>query len=84
MLIYQTQGNYSQVTEACEQFVRLLVNTKTDRATTEATFHNLALDIERTLLFEIALGMHTLLGKFILKYQNDKDLRISQFSHYSL
>jgi tetratricopeptide (TPR) repeat protein len=72
--IYQIHGNYPKVTEACQQFVQLLVNVKTDRTTTEAAFKSLALDFEKSLLFEIALGMYTHLAKFIIKYQNKEDL----------
>jgi tetratricopeptide (TPR) repeat protein len=72
--LYQIHGKYHKATEACQQFVELLVSVKTDRSATEAALKRLALDFESLSLFEIALNMYTYLGKFITKYQKIEDL----------
>ena len=77
--VYQTRGSYQKATETCQQFVELLINSKTDRSTTEAGFKRLALDFDALSTLETAFHMYTYLGKFIIKHRNIDDLVLSGF-----
>ena len=77
--VYQMHSNHFQIIRTCERFVQLLLGAKIDRSFFEAAFTELALDLEKSSLFQIALDIYIHLGRFILKYQNKDDFILADF-----
>ena len=76
---YQIYNNHSLIIRTSERFIQLILQMNSGRSIIEAAFKELALDLEKSSLFQIALHIYTYLGKFIIKYQTRDDFILAGF-----